>query len=115
MALAEAPFREAAAREGEPGVRCTHCGLPVPSGMEAGGIGEPIFCCAGCATVYGILREGGLDAYYQMAERRQAPVSATGRRFEEFDHPSYHELYVTARPDGLLETYFYLEGVACGS
>ena len=50
-----------------------------------------------------------------MAERRQAPVSTTGRRFEEFDHPSYHELYVTARPDGLLETYFYLEGIACGS
>ncbi len=115
MALAEAPPRGAGAREGEPGVRCTHCGLPVPSGMEAGGIGEPIFCCDGCATVYEILREGGLDAYYQMTERRQAPVSATGHRFEEFDHPSYRELYVTARPDGLLETYFYLEGVACGS
>jgi len=83
--------------------------------METSGPGEPVFCCAGCATVYGILREGGLDAYYRMAERRQAPVSTTGRRFEEFDHPSYHELYVTARPDGLLETYFYLEGVACGS
>ncbi|HEY6572173.1 MAG TPA: heavy metal translocating P-type ATPase metal-binding domain-containing protein, partial [Candidatus Eisenbacteria bacterium] len=115
MALAEAPAREAGARVGEAGRRCTHCGLPVPAGIEAGAPGEPLFCCSGCATVYGILHEGGLDAYYEMAERRQAPVATTGRRFEEFDHPSYRELYVTTRPDGLLETYFYLEGVSCGS
>ncbi len=115
MTLAEATPRASEARDGEPGVRCTHCGLPVPPGMEATRAGEPQFCCSGCATVYGILREGGLDAYYQMAERRQSRVSSTGHRFEEFDHPSYRELYVTTRPDGLLETYFYLEGVTCGS
>ncbi|MEK7317131.1 MAG: heavy metal translocating P-type ATPase [Candidatus Eisenbacteria bacterium] len=116
MTLAEAtPRASDAARDGEPDVRCTHCGLPVPSGMEASRAGEPRFCCSGCATVYEILREGGLDAYYQMEERRQTSVSSTGRHFEEFDHPSYRELYVTTRPDGLLETTFYLEGVSCGS
>jgi Cu2+-exporting ATPase len=115
MALAEATRRVISPCDNEPDRACAHCGLPVPAGATEGDPADPRFCCAGCATVFEILRDGGLGAYYQMSERRNAPVSSTGRRFEEFDHPSYHELYATVRPDGLLETYFYLEGIACGS
>ncbi|HET9951471.1 MAG TPA: heavy metal translocating P-type ATPase [Candidatus Eisenbacteria bacterium] len=106
----------------EPAARCAHCGLPVPgaespptAGEAAREEGAPLFCCSGCATVFGILREGGLDAYYRMEERRREPVAASGRAFEEFDHASYHDLYVAKRADGLLESDFYLEGVTCGS
>ena len=115
MTLAEATRAGSAAR-------CAHCGLPVPGDEPAspdpGATRDdepPRFCCAGCATVYGILRDGGLDAYYRMDERRREPVASSGRAFEEFDHPSYHALYVTKRADGLSESDFYLEGVTCGS
>jgi len=115
MTLAEATRAASAAR-------CAHCGLPVPGGdppapaeEPARGAETPLFCCSGCATVYGILREGGLDEYYRMAERRREPVASSGRAFEEYDHASYRDLYVTKRADGLLACDFYLEGVTCGS
>ncbi|MBI5836874.1 MAG: cation-translocating P-type ATPase [Candidatus Eisenbacteria bacterium] len=47
--------------------------------------------------------------------RREAAVRPTGRRFEEFDHPSFRDLYVRRRADGASETSLYLEGVHCAS
>ncbi|HET7903143.1 MAG TPA: heavy metal translocating P-type ATPase metal-binding domain-containing protein, partial [Candidatus Eisenbacteria bacterium] len=108
MPATETPAAAAAA------LRCAHCGLPVPPGLRVAE-GTPAFCCAGCATVYEVLRSRGLEAYYALPERRLAPVRASGRGFEEYDHASYHDLYVRRRADGLLETEFYLEGVHCGS
>jgi Cu2+-exporting ATPase len=93
---------------------CTHCGLPVPAGLL-----EPDaprqFCCAGCRTAYTVIHEVGLDRYYEQAERRAHAVVPTGRSWEEFDHPAFHQLYVKSRPDGLLETSLYLDGVHCAS
>ncbi len=93
---------------------CTHCGLPVPAGLL-----EPEaprqFCCAGCRTAYTVIHEVGLDRYYELSERREHAVEPSGRSWEEFDHPAFHQLYVRTRPDGLLETSLYLDGVHCPS
>ena len=97
-----------------PDVACTHCGLPVPSGLFEPG--EPVqFCCAGCRAAYGILRGHGLDQYYRLAERREAPVRPSGRSYDEFDHAAFQSLYVTPRAGGLRSIELYLEGVHCGS
>ena len=105
---AEAAPHAAAAR------LCAHCGLDVPEGLI-----EPEralqFCCTGCRAAYSILHEHGLERYYEFPERRGAPVRATGRRFDEFDHAVFHDLYVRARPGGLAEVELYLEGVHCAS
>jgi P-type Cu2+ transporter len=95
-------------------VRCAHCGLDVPSGLIVDSA-ERQFCCSGCNTAFAILHEHGLDRYYAFAEKREAPVRATGRSYEEFDHPAFAELYVQPRPDGLARTELYLEGVHCAS
>ncbi len=95
-------------------VACAHCGLPVPAGLVEDGA-ERQFCCSGCHTAYGILHAHGLDRYYDLPERRDAPVQASGRRYEEFDHPAFAELYVRTAPDGLARTELYLEGVHCAS
>ena len=93
---------------------CTHCGLPVPAGL--GQEDAPArFCCDGCHAAYDVIHDSGLAAYYQLAERRQAAVSASGGSFEEFDHPAFHELYVRTGPDGLAETRLLLEGIHCSS
>lgn len=93
---------------------CAHCTLPVPPGLLREGAAQQ-FCCSGCRTVWEILHEQGLDGYYRLAERREAPVRQSGRGFEEFDHPAFHALYVRPRADGLLETELYLEGVHCSA
>ena len=95
-------------------VRCAHCGLPVPEGLLDEDA-ERQFCCSGCHTAFGILHAHGLDSYYAFAERRESPVRASGRSYDEFDHPAFANLYVTALPNGLSRTELYLEGVHCAS
>ena len=53
--------------------------------------------------------------YYAFAERRNEAVRSSGRRFDEFDHPTFRELYVRTLPGGLSEVELYLEGVHCAS
>lgn len=93
---------------------CTHCGSPVPAGYVEPDAAEQ-FCCEGCRTAYTILHEGGLDSYYSLAERRESPVRASGRSYEELDHPAFQELYVRRGADGLSRVELYLEGVHCAS
>ena len=95
-------------------VVCTHCGLPVPSGLVDEAAPRQ-FCCTGCRTAFAILHEHGLDGYYGLAERRETPVRASGRSFEEFDHAAFRDLYVRRTPDGLAQVDLYLEGVHCAS
>src|SRR5689334_9570438 len=93
---------------------CAHCGLDVPDGLIEESSSRQ-FCCAGCRTAFAILREGGLGRYYDLSERRNAPVRPTGRTYEEFDHPAFADLYVKPMSDGLAEVELYLEGVHCAS
>lgn len=95
-------------------VQCTHCGLAVPDGL-VDATASTQFCCTGCHTAYGMLHAHGLDQYYQFAERRESAVQSSGRLYEEFDHPSFAQLYVTTTDGGLSRTELYLEGVHCAS
>jgi Cu2+-exporting ATPase len=93
---------------------CAHCGLTVASGDVRTGDAHQ-FCCAGCRTAFAILHEHGLDQYYGLPARREAPVRTTSRSYEEFDHPSFHDLCVQGLANGLCRTVFVLEGVHCAS
>ncbi len=95
-------------------VACAHCGLPVPSGL-IDDTAERQFCCSGCSAVFAILHEHGLDRYYAFAERRETPVRASGRSYEEFDHPAFADRYVRQQANGTSRTELYLEGVHCAS
>jgi Cu2+-exporting ATPase len=95
-------------------VACTHCDGPVPSALVEAGMARQ-FCCAGCATAYSVLHEHGLDGYYALPERRDAPVRPSGRTYDEFDHDAFRELYVRRTADGLAAVELYLEGVHCAS
>jgi Cu2+-exporting ATPase len=93
---------------------CAHCGLPVPAG-RARDLAAERFCCDGCHTAFEVLHDRGLAAYYGLGERRREAVRASGESFEEFDHPTFHELYVRALPGGLAETRLQLVGIHCAS
>ena len=95
-------------------VPCAHCTLPVPAALVVASA-EQHFCCAGCETAFAILHAGGLTAYYGFTDRRDVAVHASGRTYEEFDHPAFADLYVRTQPDGRTRTELYLEGVHCAS
>ena len=108
------PFASGDAPTVNADVVCAHCQLPVPEGFIIAGA-ERQFCCVGCRTAFAILDEHGLTGYYDIAERRDKAVSTSGRSFEEFDHATFHELYVRRTADGLAQVDLYLEGVHCGA
>lgn len=96
-------------------VLCTHCALPVPSGLIEQGEHEQ-FCCAGCKSVYRIVHHSGLDRYYELRrqlDRQPQAARTTGERYDEMDDPHYHGIYVRPIETGGVETELILEGVHC--
>jgi Cu2+-exporting ATPase len=94
---------------------CAHCGLPVPAALIAPDA-EHQFCCHGCETVFGIIHAQGFEAYYRMRDELPGrPAGEPGASFEELDDPAFVTEYGTARPDGLVDTELYLEGVHCSA
>ncbi|MEZ4375128.1 MAG: heavy metal translocating P-type ATPase [Polyangiaceae bacterium] len=98
-------------------VLCAHCGLVVPAGLIESEQ-EHQFCCHGCRTVYHVLHQNGLTAYYDYRRAdgtSVGPALASGRSYAHFDEAKFHELYVRHEPDGTLNVRFLLEGVHCAA
>ncbi len=93
---------------------CAHCGLEVLSGDRRVSDGRT-YCCAGCETAATIIRQSGLDGFYDLPERRNERVVTSGRSYAEFDHASFVTAHVTRTREGLAEAALYLEGVHCAS
>ena len=75
---------------------CTHCGQPaVASETEDG----PVFCCAGCATVWELMQAQGLGEFYSLRDRLgggrpEGPASLEGRdedavAYAHYDDPDF--------------------------
>lgn len=56
-------------------VDCYHCGLPCPDVSHA--VGDHVFCCQGCRTVYEVLTEHGMQQYYALSQQPGTPPSDT--------------------------------------
>ena len=52
---------------------CKHCGAPIADTQLA----ESGFCCSGCAYVFRLVHEHGLDAYYRIKDPVTVPADAT--------------------------------------
>ncbi len=57
-----------------PCVDCAHCGLPLERGATSP------FCCTGCESVHGLLREENLERYYDLRGARGLPVTRVDAR-----------------------------------
>jgi P-type Cu+ transporter len=68
---------------------CTHCGEHCDDELIS--VGEQNFCCTGCQTVYGLLHESGLGAYYDLNSDRPGITMrhlSEDNRFEHLDDPT---------------------------
>ncbi len=96
-------------------VACDHCGLPVPVALYEPDADQQ-FCCSGCRTVFEVIHAEGFEAYYALRDAApQQRAEAVGRSFEELDDPAFRDQYCSPRPDGMLATELYLEGVHCSA
>lgn len=98
-------------------VACTHCGLPVPTGLIKSE-SRTQFCCAGCSMAYRLIHANGLDAYYSMAEFTNA-ASLRGteeeKRFDEFDQPFFLEQFGKQLDESCSEILLVLDGIHCAA
>ncbi|TVQ10670.1 MAG: HAD family hydrolase [Balneolaceae bacterium] len=95
---------------------CVHCGDSCPDGHAVKN--DLDFCCDGCAMVYELLSENGLDAYYKIGDatpgisRRKSARSA---RYEYLDDAGVREKLLTFT-DGRKSTItFSLPQIHCSS
>lgn len=101
--------------ESPPARACAHCGEPVRGTGEGPG---PWFCCSGCASVYAILSECGLESYYERRERAGSSgvrARTSGRSYEQLDQPEFADEYCRRLEGGRLGTELYLENVHCAA
>ncbi len=104
-------------RHGRPhaSTACDHCGLPVPEALRDEAALHQ-FCCSGCRLVFRMIHAQGLSAYYSLRDELPEPPTAdVKRQFEEFDDPAFRERSCRLRPDGLVATELYVEGVHCSA
>jgi Cu2+-exporting ATPase len=65
--------------------------------------------------VYSAIHALALDDFYRQPREQSQPALVSGRRFEEFDDPSFLQLYGRPLEAGLVELELVLEGVHCAS
>lgn len=65
---------------------CDHCGLECPDRSIS--VGDKYFCCSGCKTVYELLNDNELSAFYEMdmeASKRRKGKSKINQKYEFLD------------------------------
>jgi Cu2+-exporting ATPase len=87
---------------------CIHCGTPLGSGSEDG------FCCHGCRAVHALLREQGLERYYNLRGGRGTPVTAPRPEARDLKWLEVFEAQL-ATASGLATLRFDLQGIQCAA
>lgn len=85
---------------------CAHCGTQLGAGSVDG------FCCRGCERVYGVLRAGGLQRYYDLRGERGEPALDTGERDHAWIEPLAARL---EHESGLARVAVDVAGVHCAA
>ena len=101
---------EAKAAPRRAGAGCRHCGAPLADPRLA----QTGFCCSGCAYVFRLVHEHGLDAYYRIKDPVTAP--ADGAVFQPRDYAWVEAAQAEAEaaaPDRLPELLLDVQGISC--
>jgi Cu2+-exporting ATPase len=99
---------------------CFHCALPIPANcdirVEIGGEQQPV-CCPGCKAVATLIRDAGLESYYDSRERPEPgavrPADDVGE-WEVFDREDMLAAFATREGDKA-EATVYVGGMYCAA
>ena len=101
-----------------PIVKCTHCQLEFDESVMITEENNPdvYFCCNGCQGVYHLLKEDGLDSFYdKVGNSKIAPPLAIEGDSSSFDMESFKERYIKTTPDGFSSVDLVMEGIHCAA
>jgi Cu2+-exporting ATPase len=105
-----AEVRGPRARSASPVHLCRHCGAPLANAAAR----ESGFCCSGCAYVFRLVHEHGLEGYYKIKDSVIAPADQVV--FQPRDYVWLAELQQLAEqqhPAGVPELTLDVQGISC--
>ncbi|MEA1914750.1 MAG: heavy metal translocating P-type ATPase [Campylobacterota bacterium] len=97
-------------------VKCTHCHLEFDDSVMIKEDKELFFCCNGCQGVYHLLKDDGLESFYdKMGNNTIAPPIVTSDDSQNFDMESFKQRYIKTTPDGFSQVDLIIEGIHCAA
>jgi Cu+-exporting ATPase len=74
------------------------------------------FCCNGCQGVYHLLKDDGLESFYEkMGNATIAPPVESDDNAGNFDLESFKQRYIKTTPDGFSKVDLVIEGIHCAA
>jgi len=101
-----------------PIVKCTHCQLEFDESAMIKEKNNPnvYFCCNGCQGVYHLLKDDGLDSFYEkIGNETIAPPLRVGEDSSNFDMESFAQRYIEVNSDGFSQVNLMIEGIHCAA
>ncbi len=99
-------------------VKCTHCNLEFDESVMIKEEDNPElnFCCNGCQGVYHLLKDDGLDSFYEKVGKNtlSAPL-AVGQDSSNFDMDSFKQRYIKTTREGFSRVDLIIEGIHCAA
>ena len=99
---------------------CFHCALPIPANcdirVDIGGEQRPV-CCPGCKAVATLIRDAGLERYYDSRERPEPGVvrpAEDAGEWQVFDREDMLAAFAT-RDGTTAEATIYVGGMYCAA
>lgn len=97
-------------------VKCSHCQLEFDESVMIKEEPNLMFCCNGCQGVYHLLKEDGLDDFYdKMRNAKIAPPIETHNDTSNFDLDSFKQRYIKTDEDGFSRVDLVIEGIHCAA
>ena len=101
-----------------PIVKCTHCQLEFDETVMIREENNPdvYFCCNGCQGVYHLLKDDGLDSFYEkMGNSSIAPPLQVESDSSSFDMESFRQRYIKTTEEGFSSVDLVIEGIHCAA
>ena len=96
-------------------VGCTHCHLEFNDDVMIVD-GEHYFCCKGCQGIYHLLKDEGLDSFYNKAgDTKLSPPTEQYEDSLNFNSPAFYDKFVSLNKDGFSEVSLIIEGIHCSA
>ena len=99
-------------------IKCTHCQLEFDEKVMITEENNPdvYFCCNGCQGVYHLLKDDGLDSFYEkMGNSKIAPPLQVESDSSSFDMESFKQRYIKTTADGFSSVDLVIEGIHCAA
>ncbi len=97
-------------------VKCNHCHLSFEEDIMINE-NDLNFCCKGCQGVYHLLKDDGLDSFYDKLGNKtiSPPISIERDDLEKFNSENFLNNYVNETNEGFSQIDLIIEGIHCAA